>query len=206
MKSYELKGILAEAGVKYNELFELKDGWLVSTGRGLIHFTKKGNDYFADFSRVTFPTSNFTTQTPEILIQELSSIKEELNEYMPFEYIEDLPESDKRFAQTEFLVDGDAYEYWEEYVNNTKIKWDQDVGTLIVIGKLGKFPINLSVSWVIINGIRVAFYEIVSSVAYHPFAEKWLKSRCPRLNWRDHHCDSRNYNHLARFIRENSGK
>lgn len=113
-------------------------------------------------------------------------------------YVEPAPElvragpsegSDPRYAATVYLVeatDCEALECWEKW--HSSVSWVQDsggwlahCGELAVVDDAGlvtRHPVTCTVTWNIVAGQRVLFYEAVSRVVDHDMVRGYLARRC----------------------------
>lgn len=94
------------------------------------------------------------------------------------------PES--RLKRTFFCVEATDFEQftlWQQHAKNsservswaTPLEWEQIMdGWALTIGKVGKRPVCLSVSWANIEGCLVMFYYQCSQVTDSLQMEKWI--------------------------------
>jgi hypothetical protein len=88
-----------------------------------------------------------------------------------------------KFAETIYVVEATHFErlcLWQEW--NCFVKWQEEsLVSSNIVGKLARMQVNVDVSWAIINGQRVAFYETTSQVVDHRLVSKWLPKVFPVL-------------------------
>lgn len=127
---------------------------------------------------------------------------------------------EEKMAATEYLVEADSYSLhslWKEYSDEytgANYKWQQDcAGMWEIIGHLDKMPVTVSVSWYLIEGIRIAFYEGVSQVVDYRMVEKWLKKNFKQPYAKNNkyysgirHSNAMNFQHCLDYIKNKTGK
>lgn len=101
----------------------------------------------------------------------------------------DTPE--KRWPVTFYAVEGDSFSAWEYFQKHCpEWRWEQCHGwglTLakVLVGesrtKLRRMPVAVSVTWDLINGKLVAFYEATSQVVDHRIVEKYIRANCKQV-------------------------
>jgi hypothetical protein len=88
----------------------------------------------------------------------------------------------ERFAQTEFVVEGDSFRCWKIWTQELKrseASWIQkNPGYVICVGELAGMPVNINVFWNNINGHMVMFYEDISQVVDHRMIKEYLDKHC----------------------------
>ena len=136
---------------------------------------------------------------------------------------------DERFAQnwreTVFMVEATGFErhaLWLDWADDftaqnygrpwkSRVSWNQEsLGSCETIGtvkelRVRRRPICVSVTWAIILGKRVAFYEATSQIVDYVVVEKWVESkRVPRWDrgTRAAQCDAMNFHHCLDALRE----
>lgn len=132
--------------------------------------------------------------------------------------------AESRLAQTLFIVEADSYAYhslWADHAEHSlwtsfdvrenrrshKARtWEQiNPGWLIEVGKLGRMPCCISVSWARIDGHLVMFWYECSQVTDSRKAEAWLAERFKGTYDGGHRrasCDASNFVHCLSAIDE----
>ena len=86
----------------------------------------------------------------------------------------------KRLKEIFYLVEADSYAQlclWKEF--HTKLDWKQDNQRLFVhVGEFHKRPVNLVITFSMLNGKRIACWEPVSSVVNYEMISKWFDANC----------------------------
>jgi hypothetical protein len=129
------------------------------------------------------------------------------------EGLEDTVEN--RLTKTFFVVeatDAEQFFLWKEWSNQSDkrcipdgVVWEQvNPGWLITVGKLGKRPCCISVSWVRINGKLVMFWYQCSQVTDSLQAEAWIEKHFKRTydGGRPSTTDAMNFAHCIHAIRD----
>lgn len=108
---------------------------------------------------------------------------------------------DKRFAETVYLVEATDYEQlalWKEWHQFVPSWVEDSSGYGLEVGRRAGLPVVVSVTWAIINGKRVCFYEAVSQMVDHGMVEKWRHEEFPKL--RGAHCNAMNFAHCLEAL------
>lgn len=115
------------------------------------------------------------------------------------------------FKDVEFVIEATSTEQhylWcendrNEY--NRKVTWvEVSMGHAIPIGSLDGRPVNVSLSYAVLNGVRVMFYYGVSQVVDHKMIEEWLRYHTENLRYgggRWSRCDAMNFAHCLQYVR-----
>ena len=95
--------------------------------------------------------------------------------------------AENRLKYTLFVVEATSFEtqmLWEKWCKDSPEKpirnrhatqkWEQKHGWLVTIGKIGKRPVCLSMTWNVIDGQWIMFYDQCSQVTDSVQTEKWL--------------------------------
>jgi hypothetical protein len=111
-----------------------------------------------------------------------------------------------KFKEVAFLVEADSFarlELWSKWYNEEddvrkKIHtWEEiSPGFCPTIGTCDNRPVCLSLSYNILNGKRVVFYDPVSQVVDHELVEKYLKLNFPGVGC----CDAMNFHQCMDFV------
>lgn len=117
---------------------------------------------------------------------------------------------EQRLNATEFAVeDGDSFAQltlWREWSESKRVKWEQvGSGFMRQLGELGGRPINLQLSWELIDGRLVLFHHGCSQLVDHKLIEDWLRSRLPQLypeSGRSRTTDPMNFGNVVHAIRD----
>jgi hypothetical protein len=118
---------------------------------------------------------------------------------------------DNMLAETKFLVEASSAEQrflWEKWVDNLKIiredEWVQkNPGYSLTIGEIKGRPIVISISWVVIKGVLVGFYEATSQLVDWVMIEKWLDEHCNPMydkGTRRARTDASNFHNVWHYI------
>ena len=110
---------------------------------------------------------------------------------------------EERLRVTEFVVEATSFErliLWGENRNGVnRVGWE-DIGDgwLETVGLYQGRPACISLSWAILNGHPILFYDATSELVDHLMIEQWFKENCWPL-WdkgtRRAHCDAMNFHH-----------
>ncbi len=119
--------------------------------------------------------------------------------------------TDKRFAETFFLVEATDFEratLWDNAEGS--VTWDQlAYGWIGTIGTLDEYPVVVSFIWAKIDGRLVVFWQPTSRVVDYVMIEKWLNENCKTPKWdngqRPGKCDAANFHMCMAAIREAKG-
>lgn len=108
-------------------------------------------------------------------------------------------QNDPRYADTFYLVeatDYEALECWKQW--HERIEWRQEShGWLAFCGDLAGFgPVTCTVSWNIIGGKRVLFYDAASRYVDHDMVRDYLTARCPSAQ----HTNAMNFHNCVHAI------
>ncbi|HKS27771.1 MAG TPA: hypothetical protein VJS44_08125 [Pyrinomonadaceae bacterium] len=94
-----------------------------------------------------------------------------------------------KLKETVYAVAANDYErfaLWRENAQDSgspliahPVDWQQDSeGYLFQVGELADMPVTISLSWAMVNGHRVLFYDSPSLVTDQRMIEKWLDENC----------------------------
>src|SRR5690242_18267532 len=90
---------------------------------------------------------------------------------------------EEKLKTTKFFVEANSFEQhtlWKEVYDSKKDTWEQDnAGVSLVIGKVGKHPVNVTFFFAKINGVQVCFYHGCSQVVHHGKIDKWIEKNYP---------------------------
>lgn len=89
--------------------------------------------------------------------------------------------NDPRFKLTRFVVEANSFETLELWRECKKdgISWEQDCsGLLVNVGELDDRPINMSVTWQTVNGMKMLFWEACSQLVDYKMIDNWFKKNC----------------------------
>lgn len=109
--------------------------------------------------------------------------------------------------ETRFLVEATDFErliLWERW--HETHSWVQDYkGYWIEVGQVLDMPVGINLTWVLINGHRVLFYQGVSRMLDYEMIQNWLRAHYP-IFWdqetRWAHCDAMNFHLCMHAIEE----
>lgn len=95
----------------------------------------------------------------------------------------------ERFEDTFYIVEATSFEQhclWEFNSIDSPIdsyrrtlKWEQLDGYIVTIGYVNNFPVCLSLSWVLLNGKPVMFYDPTSLVVDYAMIESYFIKHFP---------------------------
>lgn len=89
--------------------------------------------------------------------------------------------SDTRFKTTDFLVEANSCEslyLWKD-CQERKNEWVQDnAGLMIKVGEVNDMPVNISVNWNTIDGLKVLFWHPISRIVDYKMIEDWFERNC----------------------------
>lgn len=122
------------------------------------------------------------------------------------------------FHDVVFMVQATHWEtfcIWEKYADQQKHidSWKDDGGYLLTVGELASQPVAINVQFVMINGLRVMFYNDSSSVVDWRAIDSWKHEYVPIIqmnqkaimNSKKHlgnfHCDAQNFWHCISAIK-----
>ncbi len=145
---------------------------------------------------------------PEDLLEVINSLA--YNEHDP-------DPADKRFAETEFVVQATSYEIlslWREFSlestnsiqsEHIRVSWSQDnPGLWIQLGTVAGRNVALSCVWNILNGHRVLFWDKCGTCYDHFMIDRWLMKHC-FIRYDDGlrlaHTDAMNFGSCLRYCR-----
>lgn len=124
-------------------------------------------------------------------------------------------EHEKYFKDVVFLVEANAYEkhsLWNDffhtprYINYKLDSWgDIMEGAYVEIGQVDNRPVCVSITWGILNGYKVLFYNACSQVVDYKMVEKWtnhfpLQTLKYNPNLHSIRCDAENFYNCIRAI------
>lgn len=103
-----------------------------------------------------------------------------------------LDTAEKRWPRTLYAVEGDSFAAWEHFQKHRPgWTWEQCHGwgfTLdrvaimkLPVGRIERMPVCVSVTWDLIAGELVAFYEATSQVVDHRIVDKYIRKNCKRV-------------------------
>lgn len=108
---------------------------------------------------------------------------------------------EKMLSATMFVVEATSFEtlsIWKEH--HERRTWQEERrGMLLTVGHLGRRPVCISLSWSVIDGRTVMFWDATSQVVDHKQIEAWFEKNCaPRYDGghRRARCDAMNF-HLC---------
>jgi hypothetical protein len=111
------------------------------------------------------------------------------------------------FKDVEYLIEASSFEQfqlWKNHGNGSDsneqpIKnWTEDLrGQIITIGKIEDYPICVSISYAILNGHKVLFYNGCSLIVDHEMIDEWLQHCASHIicDGRWAHCNPMNFGH-----------
>ena len=118
-----------------------------------------------------------------------------------------LNEEDKHlFKDVVFLVEATSNEQfllWEKH--NKSYVWQQiTTGQFVTIGTLDNRPINVDISYAIICGKKISFYEGISQLVDHKMIEDWLRYHTSHIIYggRWARCNATNFHNCLRVLRD----
>lgn len=89
--------------------------------------------------------------------------------------------SDTRFAETQFVVEANSCEslyLWKDCQTH-KNEWVADnSGIMVLVGEVNELPVNISVNWNTIDGLKVLFWHPISRMVDYQMIEDWFKRNC----------------------------
>ena len=124
--------------------------------------------------------------------------------------------AENRLKRTLFIVEATSFEQFSLWQQHSKtsdsrpswaqvVDWKEMDGWLVTVGKLGKRPCCVSMSWARIDGCLVMFYDQCSQVCDSIQTEKWLEKHFSgrydngtRRAW----TDAQNFGHCLSAIKE----
>lgn len=123
--------------------------------------------------------------------------------------------AENRLKKTFFIVEATSYEQfvlWQDWCAQSesprygKLKWEQvNPGWLVTVGKIGKRPCCISVSWNRIEGRLVMFWYQCSQVTDSLQAEAWLEEHFKGKYDNGHRrasTDAQNFGHCIHAIQD----
>jgi len=127
---------------------------------------------------------------------------------------------DPRFAETKFVVEATGCEQlnlWSQYSHHGSLdhippfdptrryEWVQDnLGASVEVGKFNGEPVRITVFWMIIEDMRVAFWNPCSNVIDRRMIDRWLMQHCAPT-WgggRLAHTNAMNFHHVLHTVDE----
>lgn len=124
---------------------------------------------------------------------------------------------EERLKRTIFAVEATSFEQlmlWRDHAHNSPnripkfpvIEWEQiNSGWGVTVGKLGKRPVVISVSWCKLDGFLVMFWYACSQVSDSKQVDKWFEKNFPVRYDNGHRpatCDAMNFGHCISALRE----
>jgi len=121
---------------------------------------------------------------------------------------------DKRLDDTFFCVEATSNEVqhiWRELNQERGIPWKQMIGLMIEAGQIdivgkGKVPVCVCLSFNLIRGKLICFYEATSQYVDHQMVEQWLRKNVVKDKkcdgGRDIMCDSNNTHMMLHAIED----
>ena len=89
--------------------------------------------------------------------------------------------SDTRFTTTDFVVEANSCEslyLWKD-CQERKNEWVQDnSGIMVMVGEVNDMPVNISVNWNTIDGLKVLFWHPISRMVDYKMIEDWFERNC----------------------------
>lgn len=121
--------------------------------------------------------------------------------------------AESMLAKTFFVVEATSFEqhtlwathsseslYPPSYPNRKPVKWEQlNPGWLVTVGKIGRRPCCISVSWARIDGQLVMFWYQCSQVSDSVKAETWIAANFKKRRSSE---DANNFHNCIRAIHE----
>lgn len=120
---------------------------------------------------------------------------------MNWKQVRELDSAEKRWPKTEYVVEAtheEMFQLWQE--THTRFKWEQCHGWLITLGtvvigpdvtNVETMPVTVSVTWQLLDGHLVAFYEAASQVVDYRMVDKYVRENCAK------HTDAANFHHCV---------
>ncbi len=119
---------------------------------------------------------------------------------MNWQEVRALDSAEKRWPVTEYVVEAtheEEFALWQR--THETIRWEQCHGWLVNLGTvligpdrehLKRMPVTVTVTWQLLDGHLVAFYDAASQVVDHRMVEKYIRENCAkRTNAANfHHC------------------
>lgn len=120
--------------------------------------------------------------------------------------------SDTRFATTDFLVEANRCEthYLYKDCMENDVEWLQDnSGISVNVGEVNNMPVNISVLWNTIDGLKVLFWHPLSHMVDYVMIEKWFERNCsPKYCKGERRAvtDAQNFHHVIHEARDRKDK
>lgn len=120
---------------------------------------------------------------------------------MTREELRALDSAEKRWPLTEYVINAtheEEFGIWKE-IHET-VRWEQCHGWIVTLGTvlIGKsrreqerMPVAVSVTWNLLDGHVVAFYEATSMVVDHRMVDQYIRGNCSK------HTNATNFHHCA---------
>jgi hypothetical protein len=115
----------------------------------------------------------------------------------------------QRLSEVKFVVEATGFEklvLWQQHADDSSlskggplVRWEHDpFGMMVEIGILANMPLCLNLSFAVLNGKRIMFWDAVSVVTHYDMALQWLNENCPVYydGGRKARCDAMNF-HLC---------
>ncbi len=164
--------------------------------------------YQLDDSLAKLALRDWLLDHPEDLLEVINSLA--YNEWDP-------DPADKRFAETEFVVQAtncEALDLWREWSTESptstwpeshQVSWLQDnPGLWIQLGTIAGRNVGISCQWNILNGHRVLFWDKCGTCYDHFMVDRWLDKHCaPRYDKKTRlaYTDAMNFVHCLNYCR-----
>ena len=120
--------------------------------------------------------------------------------------------AEERLKKTFFLVEANSFETLTLWVNHAKdgaMAWDQGHGFAVTVGNLDSRPVCVSMTWNMLDGRWVAFWNACSQVVDHVMVDAWLEENF-KGTWdngsRRASCDAMNFHHCLQALRQDSDR
>lgn len=117
------------------------------------------------------------------------------------------------FKDVAFIVEADDFSrhaLWNLYhtkpAYGVKVaSWEEVmVGKMVKVGELDGRPVNIVLSWAILNGKRVMFWFACSQVVDHKMISAWFDHFAKNIRWdngtRSARCDASNFHHVLDVV------
>lgn len=123
---------------------------------------------------------------------------------------------DEELENIFYVVEANSFERstlwgeWAEMSFESKsdrhlLNWaGQSHGIMICVGKLDRRPVNLNITFDIINGAKIVFYYACSQVVDHEMVDKWVRENLTSdlPDGRRNHTDAMNFSHCVHAIQD----
>jgi hypothetical protein len=92
---------------------------------------------------------------------------------------------------------------WDYYHKQHAYAWKpNNSGMFFQIGELAGMPVSLSLWTAVVNGQKILFWDMPSTVTDHRLAEKWLKKNLPKTAFKEdgriNQTDANNFHNVLR--------